>query len=81
MPARADRKPLSKAQEYSGEAYDVVLYFGIIDILQEYDMTKRLEHAYKSLHYDSSSFSAVEPSLYSRRFQDFIRKTFPDSWD
>eukprot|EP00250_Pteridium_aquilinum_P018590 c24131_g1_i1 orf=442-2904(-) len=82
MPARADRKPRNsgKDQEF-GEAYDVVLYLGIIDILQEYDVGKKLEHAYKSLQFDSLSISAVDPSLYSRRFQDFIRRTFPDSWD
>ncbi|KAI5084458.1 hypothetical protein GOP47_0000627 [Adiantum capillus-veneris] len=82
MPARADRRPrgTGKDQEF-GEVYDVVLYLGIIDILQEYDVGKKLEHAYKSLQFDSLSISAVDPSLYSKRFQDFIRKTFPDSWD
>ncbi|MCO5582255.1 hypothetical protein L7F22_036147 [Adiantum nelumboides] len=79
MPARADRRPWRTGE--FGETYDVVLYLGIIDILQEYDVGKRLEHAYKSLQFDSLSFSAVDPALYSRRFQDFIRKTFPDSWD
>jgi 1-phosphatidylinositol-4-phosphate 5-kinase len=55
----------------------VVLYFGMIDILQEYDMGKKLEHAFKSLQFDAFSISAVDPALYSRRFQDFIRNTFP----
>ncbi|KAH7431404.1 hypothetical protein KP509_08G046800 [Ceratopteris richardii] len=81
MPARADRKPRCAGKEEFGEAYDVVLYLGIIDILQEYDVGKRLEHAYKSLQFDSRSISAVDPSLYSSRFQSFIRKIFPDSWD
>ncbi|MCO5572780.1 hypothetical protein L7F22_026539 [Adiantum nelumboides] len=83
MPARADRKPWCTTGKYQdfGETYDVVLYLGIIDILQEYDVGKRLEHAYKSLQFDSLSISAVDPTVYSRRFQDFIRKTFPDSWD
>jgi len=31
------------------EIFDVVLHFGIIDILQDYDISKKLEHAYKSL--------------------------------
>ena len=73
MPARADRS--TKV----GDPYDVVLYFGVIDILQEYDISKKLEHAYKSLQFDALSISAVNPSLYSRRFQDFIQKTFPES--
>ncbi|XP_042401767.1 phosphatidylinositol 4-phosphate 5-kinase 1-like [Zingiber officinale] len=60
----------------SGELYDVLLYFGIIDILQDYDITKKLEHAYKSLQVDPNSISAVDPKLYSRRFRDFISKIF-----
>ncbi|KAH9713102.1 phosphatidylinositol 4-phosphate 5-kinase 2 [Citrus sinensis] len=59
-----------------GEVFDVVLYFGIIDILQDYDISKKLEHAYKSLQVDPSSISAVDPKLYSKRFRDFIRRIF-----
>ncbi|QHO53029.1 Phosphatidylinositol 4-phosphate 5-kinase [Arachis hypogaea] len=32
---------------HNGETSDVVLYFGIIDILQDYDINKKLEHAMK----------------------------------
>ena len=60
----------------SGEIYDVVLYFGIIDILQDYDISKKLEHAYKSLQVDPTSISAVDPKLYSKRFRDFIGRIF-----
>ncbi|KAJ4733506.1 phosphatidylinositol- 4-phosphate 5-kinase 5 [Rhynchospora pubera] len=59
-----------------GEVYDVILYFGIIDILQDYDITKKLEHAYKSLQVDPNSISAVDPKLYSRRFQEFVGRIF-----
>ncbi|XP_065875506.1 phosphatidylinositol 4-phosphate 5-kinase 1-like [Euphorbia lathyris] len=59
-----------------GEIYDVVLYFGIIDILQDYDISKKLEHAYKSLQVDATSISAVDPKLYSKRFRDFIHRIF-----
>ncbi|EIE18182.1 PIP5K-domain-containing protein [Coccomyxa subellipsoidea C-169] len=55
---------------------DVVLYFGIIDILQEYNMTKRLEHGYKSIFNNGRTISAVDPKHYSRRFQDFLKKVF-----
>uniref|UniRef100_A0A7N0UVW6 1-phosphatidylinositol-4-phosphate 5-kinase n=1 Tax=Kalanchoe fedtschenkoi TaxID=63787 RepID=A0A7N0UVW6_KALFE len=61
---------------FSGESYDVILQFGIIDILQDYDISKKLEHAYKSLQADPTSISAVDPKLYSRRFQDFIARIF-----
>ncbi|PNT48651.2 hypothetical protein POPTR_002G088100v4 [Populus trichocarpa] len=60
----------------SGEIYEVVLYFGIIDILQDYDISKKLEHAYKSLQADPTSISAVDPKLYSKRFRDFIGRIF-----
>lgn len=59
-----------------GEAYDVILYFGIIDILRDYDISKRLEHAYKSLQTDPTSISAVDPKLYSQRFRDFMGRIF-----
>ncbi|CAI0395544.1 unnamed protein product [Linum tenue] len=60
----------------SGEASEVVLYFGVIDILQDYDISKKLEHAYKSLQVDPASISAVDPKLYSKRFRDFIGRIF-----
>lgn len=89
MPARAERVARrSDFDKYtsggvsnlrhsrSGEIYEVVLYFGIIDILQDYDISKKLEHAYKSLQVDSTSISAVDPKLYSRRFRDFVGRIF-----
>eukprot|EP00250_Pteridium_aquilinum_P035082 c8583_g1_i1 orf=644-3145(+) len=87
MPARADRRrPLSVThddkdleEEPSGETYDVVLCLGIIDILQEYTTAKKIEHAYKAMQFDSVSISAVDPHLYSQRFQDFLRKVFPEN--
>ncbi|GAB2211414.1 hypothetical protein Drorol1_Dr00024727 [Drosera rotundifolia] len=59
-----------------GAIFDVVLYFGIIDILQDYDITKKIEHAYKSLQVDPTSISAVDPKLYSKRFRDFMHRIF-----
>ncbi|KAL7157967.1 hypothetical protein ABFS83_02G111300 [Erythranthe nasuta] len=82
IPARAEltvRKNNGEAQlvgEPTGEYYDVILVFGIIDILQDYDISKKLEHAYKSFQYDPSSISAVDPKQYSKRFRDFIYKIF-----
>nr|KJB78490.1 hypothetical protein B456_013G001900 [Gossypium raimondii] len=84
MPARVERtirKPECELQlvgEQTGEYYKVILSFGIIDILQDYDITKKLEHAYKSIQYDPTSISAVDPKLYSKRFRDFIFKAFTE---
>jgi 1-phosphatidylinositol-4-phosphate 5-kinase len=57
------------------EIYEVVLYFGIIDIIQDYDISKNLEHAYKSFQADPTSISAVDLKLYSKRFRNFIGRT------
>lgn len=58
------------------EPINVYLFLGIIDFLQSYNVIKRLEHAYKSLQYDSKTISSVNPNFYATRFQDFLRKVF-----
>ncbi|XP_068659232.1 phosphatidylinositol 4-phosphate 5-kinase 6-like isoform X3 [Aristolochia californica] len=83
MPARAEltlrRSDCDTLMgEPTGELLDVVLFFGIIDILQDYDISKKLEHAYKSIHYDPTSISAVDPKQYSKRFRDFIYRAFTE---
>lgn len=75
MPARAVKTP-NDEKGIIEEGFDVSLYFGIIDILQDYNVVKRIEHAYKSLHYDSKLISAVNPNLYSTRFQEFLQRVF-----
>ncbi|CAN8269511.1 unnamed protein product [Cochlearia groenlandica] len=81
MPARAELIPgrEDKYKQILHECCDVVLYLGMIDILQAYNMTKKIEHAYKSLHFDSLSISAVDPTFYSQRFLEFIKKVFPQN--
>ncbi|GJM96318.1 hypothetical protein PR202_ga13141 [Eleusine coracana subsp. coracana] len=82
MPARAQKvnEGTNTEQESPGanEGYDVVLYLGIIDILQEYNVSKRVEHAVKSLKFDPLSISAIDPSTYSKRFINFLEKVFPE---
>ncbi|KAJ1436025.1 Phosphatidylinositol-4-phosphate 5-kinase, core [Sesbania bispinosa] len=84
MPARVERTvrrngcELQLVGEPIGEFYEVVLFFGVIDILQDYDISKKLEHAYKSIQYDPTSISAVDPRQYSRRFRDFIFRIFSE---
>ncbi|KAG6484095.1 hypothetical protein ZIOFF_060889 [Zingiber officinale] len=83
MPAQANLKLLHNCLLDSAEidpieVYDVVLYFGIIDILQEYNMTKKIEHACKSLKYDPLLISAIEPKTYSKRFISFLKEVFPE---
>ena len=80
MPARAEQILGEEENQMFHEAYDVVLYLGIIDILQEYNMSKKIEHAYKSIQFDSLSISSVDPTFYSQRFLEFIfQKAFPQN--
>ncbi|KAF7087177.1 hypothetical protein CFC21_090384 [Triticum aestivum] len=79
MPARAEQIPKEDDSKSFYEVYDVVLYLGIIDILQEYNITKKIEHAVKSMQYDSVSISAVDPEFYSERFLKFIQTVFPEN--
>ncbi|CAK7357034.1 unnamed protein product [Dovyalis caffra] len=82
MPAQASHKLMQDKVDSTEielfEVYDVVLYMGIIDVLQEYNLKKKVEHACKSLKYDPMSISAVEPKLYAKRFLNFLHKVFPD---
>ncbi|VAI15611.1 phosphatidylinositol 4-phosphate 5-kinase 6 [Triticum aestivum] len=84
MPSRVEnivRNPESESLligEPTGEFQDVILFFGIIDILQDYDISKKLEHAYKSMQYDPNSISAVDPKQYCKRFRDFIFRAFAE---
>ena len=82
MPAQAHHK-LQHDEDDLGEVelfevYDVVLYMGVIDILQEYNVKKKLEHAYKSMQFGPTSISVVEPNFYTKRFTKFLEKVFPD---
>ncbi|KAJ6715458.1 PHOSPHATIDYLINOSITOL 4-PHOSPHATE 5-KINASE 8 [Salix viminalis] len=83
MPAQASHKMMQDEEVDTSEielfeVYDVVLYMGIIDVLQEYNVKKKVEHACKSLKFDPLSISAVEPQLYAKRFLDFLHKVFPE---
>ncbi|GFR45455.1 hypothetical protein Agub_g6852 [Astrephomene gubernaculifera] len=54
---------------------EVVLCFGIIDILQDWNMRKVVERTFKSFTHDSFAISVAPPKLYSMRFDDFLTKT------
>ncbi|KAK8469106.1 hypothetical protein PHAVU_006G214700 [Phaseolus vulgaris] len=85
MPAQATRKIVEDKVEEAKEVelfevYDVVLYMGIIDILQSYNLKKKIEHSYKSLQFDPITVSVVEPKMYAQRFLKFLEeKVFPQT--
>ena len=54
-------------------------FLGVIDILQEYDLKKKLEHEYKAAREkqkgkDPNAISAVKSSVYSKRFVDYLSR-------
>jgi len=53
-----------------------VYYFGIIDILTEYNCAKRVEYFSKMVFYCSKKMSCVPPDFYQRRFLDYMTQRF-----
>ncbi|KAK3572080.1 hypothetical protein QTP86_022310 [Hemibagrus guttatus] len=53
----------------------LLLYIGIIDILQSYRFIKKLEHSWKALVHDGDTVSVHRPSFYAERFQRFMCNT------
>ena len=66
------RKDFGINSEIEGERGDEIYYFGIIDILQQYNFRKRGENLIKGFSYDTTQISAVHPNLYASRFSKFI---------
>jgi len=61
------------ARNHKGER--LLLYLGIIDILQSYRLQKRLEHTFKAIIHDGNTVSVHQPGYYAWRFLDFMAKT------
>lgn len=67
---------------YRGQNFDnlpnATYYIGLVDILQEYNMRKQLEHFWKSsvCRADAEGISVVDPKKYRRRFLNFIDSVF-----
>jgi len=60
-----------RASTQSNENYPEIYYFGIIDILVEYNVKKKIEHSYKT-KFETAEISSVDPITYARRFKRFI---------
>ncbi|EGT32867.1 hypothetical protein CAEBREN_31760 [Caenorhabditis brenneri] len=50
----------------------LVLYLGIIDILQNYRLLKKMEHTWKSILHDGDTISVHNPNFYASRFLSFM---------
>ena len=58
------------AKNKKGE--NLLLFIGIIDILQSFRMIKKVEHFWKSLIHDGDTVSVHRPRFYAKRFQSFL---------
>ncbi|XP_077285274.1 phosphatidylinositol 4-phosphate 5-kinase 59B isoform X2 [Arctopsyche grandis] len=58
----------------NGKGERLLLFVGVIDILQSYRFRKKLEHTWKSMIHDGDTVSVHRPSFYAQRFQDFMAK-------
>uniref|UniRef100_A0A914ZSC4 PIPK domain-containing protein n=1 Tax=Parascaris univalens TaxID=6257 RepID=A0A914ZSC4_PARUN len=59
------------ARNQKGES--LLLFLGIIDILQNYRLLKKLEHTWKSVLHDGDSISVHNPTFYAQRFLGFLK--------
>ena len=53
-----------------------VYYFGIIDILTEFNKIKHLEYFYKRIRYCSDKMSCIPPKYYKDRFYNYLNAVF-----
>uniref|UniRef100_UPI00398E85E1 phosphatidylinositol 4-phosphate 5-kinase type-1 gamma-like isoform X1 n=2 Tax=Pristiophorus japonicus TaxID=55135 RepID=UPI00398E85E1 len=56
----------------NGKGERLLLYIGIIDILQSYRLIKKLEHTWKALVHDGDTVSVHRPNFYAERFYKFM---------
>ncbi|XP_063076501.1 phosphatidylinositol-4-phosphate 5-kinase, type I, gamma b [Engraulis encrasicolus] len=59
----------------NGRGERLLLFIGIIDILQSYRLVKKLEHTWKALVHDGDTVSVHRPSFYAERFLKFMSNT------
>ncbi|XP_046731974.1 phosphatidylinositol-4-phosphate 5-kinase, type I, gamma b isoform X2 [Silurus meridionalis] len=59
----------------SGKGERLLLFIGIIDILQSYRLIKKLEHTWKALVHDGDTVSVHRPNFYADRFYKFMSST------
>ena len=55
-----------------------IYYFGIIDILTEFNTSKKIEYMFKMLRYCSHNMSCIPPFYYKQRFYNYLYTIFPE---
>ncbi|CAH3154672.1 unnamed protein product [Porites lobata] len=67
-----EERPVGGIPARNAKGEKLLLFLGIIDVLQSYRIVKKLEHGWKSLVHDGDTVSVHRPSFYCNRFQDFM---------
>eukprot|EP00891_Asterochloris_glomerata_P007971 jgi/Astpho2/7971/Aster-06568 len=65
-----------QSRQISMACEPVLVYYGIIDFLQEYSMRKRMEHAMKATVFNGKAISVVDPHSYRVRFLHAMNSLF-----
>jgi len=58
------------ARNHKGER--LLLFVGVIDILQSYRLVKKIEHTFKAMIHDGDTVSVHRPGFYAERFLNFM---------
>jgi hypothetical protein len=56
-----------------GSRGDQIYYIGVIDILQQYNASKRFETIFKGFTHDKAQISSVDSVSYAKRFVKFMK--------
>ncbi|XP_078360623.1 phosphatidylinositol 4-phosphate 5-kinase type-1 alpha-like isoform X3 [Oculina patagonica] len=67
-----EERPVGGIPARNAKGERLLLFMGIIDILQSYRIVKKLEHGWKALVHDGDTVSVHRPSFYGTRFQEFM---------
>ncbi|XP_011602773.1 phosphatidylinositol-4-phosphate 5-kinase, type I, beta a isoform X2 [Takifugu rubripes] len=75
-----DPEPLGDDDTFGGipakyKDENLLIFLGIIDILQSYRLIKKMEHSWKALVHDGDTVSVHRPSFYADRFLKFMGST------
>ena len=60
------------AEDGTTREVDVLVFVGVIDILQSFGLRKKLEHKWKSMLHDGSKVSVHKPKFYATRFERYM---------
>ena len=68
----SSKRTRQPTQKVSLKKVRYTYHFGIIDYLQDWNLSKKTEWCLKSIHADSNGISSVNPKTYQTRFMNFI---------